>query len=126
MTEAPTTEGRFTPTTALWLIVSVASQVAATLCFRIAGLRTAEGAVVSTWLDPFFALGIGSLVLQALVWPLVLRRIPLSRAYPFMAFVPPLNLLVAATILMEQVRLQHAVGIGILAAGIWLLAGRPR
>ena len=64
--------------------------------------------------------------MNGLVWPFVLRRIPLSRAYPFTAFIPPLNLVAAAFVLGEPVGGLHVLGMALVAVGVWILAGRER
>ena len=101
------------------LVLSITVQVGAFLFQRIAGLRTATGSAVSTWGDPYFFGSVAFLAVNGLVWPFVLRRIPLSRAYPFTAFIPPLNL-------GEPVGGLHVLGMALVAVGVWILAGRER
>jgi len=108
------------------LAVSILVQVGAFLCQRVAGLRTASESAVQSWVDPFFFGSVAFLAVNGLVWPFVLRRIPLSRAYPFTAFIPPLNLVGAAALLGESVGGQHVVGMALVALGVWILAGRDR
>lgn len=106
------------------LAVSILVQVLAFLCQRVAGLRAAEGTAVSTWIEPYFFGSIAFLTINGLVWPFVLRRVPLSRAYPFTAFIPPLNLIAGAFVLGEIVGWRHALGMALVALGVWILAGR--
>jgi drug/metabolite transporter (DMT)-like permease len=108
------------------LVLSITVQVGAFLFQRIAGLRTATGSAVSTWGDPYFFGSVAFLAVNGLVWPFVLRRIPLSRAYPFTAFIPPLNLVAAAFVLGEPVGGLHVLGMALVAVGVWILAGRER
>ena len=63
---------------------------------------------------------------NGLVCDHVLRGIPHSRAYPFTAFIPPLNLVAAAFVLGEPVGGLHVLGMALVAVGVWILAGRER
>jgi len=75
------------------------------------------GMVVNVWfLAELFTLGI-----QAIVWVLVLRRIALSVAYPFMSLVFALNLLAAWLIFGEPILPQHIIGITVIIAGVVIL-----
>lgn len=124
--EAPIPRAGMGFATAALLTVSLLTQVAALLLQRLAGLRTGTESVVSTWLDPFSLGGIACLALNGAVWPLVLRRVPLGRAYPFMAFIAPLELFAAASIMGESVRPLHLVGVAFLVVGVWILTARKR
>lgn len=75
------------------------------------------GMVVNVWfLGELFTLG-----LQAVVWVMVLRRIALSVAYPFMSLVFALNLLAAGLIFGEPILPQHIIGITVIIAGVVIL-----
>ena len=125
-TTAEEPASRFDGVAVALLAVSILVQVLAFLFQRLAGLRNAAGSAVSTWIEPYFFGSVVFLAVNGLVWPFVLRRVPLSRAYPFTAFIPPLNLLAAAFVLGESVGLAHALGMALVALGVWILAGRER
>jgi drug/metabolite transporter (DMT)-like permease len=73
-------------------------------------------------LNPFLIGGLVIYLAATALWIWLLRTIPLSVAYPFMAlaflFVPVL----AATFLGEPLSFNSALGAVLIVAGIWLIA----
>lgn len=111
-----------------FILLSVLSQVAGAALFKV-GAQRAVGrvfevwwGVIWTWLNPFFISGLMCLGVQTVAWMVVLRRMPLSRAYPFMACVLPLNLLVAALYFSEQMAWNHGAGIVLIGLGVVTVA----
>lgn len=75
------------------------------------------GIVINIWL----VAAIIVLFFQAVTWIFVLRRYPLSLAYPFMSLAFGLNLFAAWLIFDEMISLNHVVGIGIIILGVTIL-----
>lgn len=112
--------------TAALLAVSLLAQATALLLQRLAGMRTGAESVMSTWLSPLSLGAMACLAVNGAVWPLVLRRVPLSRAYPYMALIAPLELFAAASIAGESFRPAHGIGVAFLVIGVWILTGGKR
>ncbi len=120
---------RHTPWGAYGLIaLSVLSQSAGAALFKVGSEQARERlseewwAIIWTWLNPYFIGGLACLGVQTIAWMLVLRRLPLSRAYPFMACVLPVNLLIAVLYFSEQMSWNHLVGMILIGGGVVLVA----
>lgn len=72
--------------------------------------------------SPFVILGLGAYGAGAVIWLLVLSRIPVSFAYPFVSLGIVLTTVIGATVLSERVSLLSAVGVLTIVAGIGLVA----
>ena len=125
MSHPPEAKKKTTPlATYGFIALSVCAQVAGAALFKIGAQRALDRpshtwwSIVWTWLNPFFCIGLVCLGAQTVAWMLVLRRMPLSQAYPFMACVLPLNLLVAAAYFSEPMGWNHALGMLLIAAGV--------
>lgn len=109
---------------------SVLTQVSATSLIKMGAVRTMAAehdstwAMIQAWVNVYFLAGFAILLLQTVVWTFVLRRVPLSRAYPFMALVLPLNLGLAALVFGEVVAWNHALGIVLIGAGLVCVSRR--
>ena len=110
------------------IALSVGAQVAGAALFKVGAQRAlgkvshAWWGIVWTWLNPYFIAGLGCLGVQTLAWMVVLKRMPLSRAYPFMACVLPLNLAVAALWFAEPMHWNHLTGMALIALGVVTVA----
>ena len=71
-------------------------------------------------LNPFYLASMGCLILQALVWPMVLRRCPLGFAYGMNSLNYVNMLVISRLVFGEQVTLQNVWGAGLIIAGIWV------
>jgi drug/metabolite transporter (DMT)-like permease len=60
--------------------------------------------------------------LSAVVWVLILRRLPLSLAYPFVALAFLIVPLAAAFLWGERLRVSYGIGAALVVAGIAVLA----
>jgi len=73
-------------------------------------------------LNPFLLGGLVVYLATTFLWIWLLRTIPLSVAYPFMAlaflFVP----IMGATFLGEPLTVRNAVGAALIITGIWVIA----
>lgn len=72
--------------------------------------------VVAT--SPMIALGIALYGLGAVVWILVLARIDVSQAYPFVGLGFIITLAFGVFVLGESVTMTRLIGVGLVAAGI--------
>ena len=114
-----------------WLIlVSVASGVAGQLAMKVGveqpgteGIETGIVSLIRTILTtPMVMLGIGLYGIGALAWIVVLRKMDLNHAYPFLALNFILIALVSRFVLGESVPVMRWAGIGVIALGILLVA----
>lgn len=105
-------------TSAFGIGLCVLLQSAASVFSRLAGLFSQGGEPSLLVLNPWYIAMLAALVLQALCWPLVLRRVPLSVAYPCMGLVFPLNLFFAWWGLQEPVGWGHIMGTTLILAGV--------
>lgn len=109
---------------------SVMTQVSATSLIKMGAVHTmaeqhaSTGAMILAWINVYFLMGIAVLVVQTVMWTLVLRRVELSRAYPFMALVLPINLGVAAIVFNETVVWNHVLGVALIGAGLVCVSRR--
>lgn len=117
----------------LLILVSVSLSAIAQTLFRIgmtradvahalrepAGFAAVARAVV---LSPYIWAGLFAYGLGTLLWLLVLSRIPVSLAYPFVALGIILTTLSGMLLLGEQVSRLSIMGIGLIAVGIVLAA----
>ncbi|HEX8740239.1 MAG TPA: EamA family transporter [Casimicrobiaceae bacterium] len=61
-------------------------------------------------------------VVSLVVWILGLSRVPVSIAYPMLSLGYIVNAIAAHYLLGESVSLQRWLGIGVIVAGVWLVA----
>lgn len=117
-----------------FILLSISSGVAGQLALK-SGVARAAAAVdsvssVSTLLtafrSPLVWLGLLLYGLGALAWILVLTRLDLSLAYPFLALNFVLIALVSRWILGESIPWLRWAGIGVICLGILLIARSAR
>jgi len=83
-----------------------------------------------TWVRTFarmatethFIGGAALYVVSLVVWILGLSRVPVSIAYPMLSLGYIVNAIAAHYLLGEAVTLQRWLGIGVIVAGVWLVA----
>ena len=105
-----------------WLLLSIIFQSAAAACAKQAGLSSAGKPHLAIMTCPWWHLQIACLALQACCWVMVLRRLPLSFAYPLMSLVFAINLVSARLLFGEVIHLNQTFGIGIIMAGVLIVA----
>ncbi len=114
-----------------WLIlISVASGVAGQTAMKIGveqpgseGIDRGLGGLIGTiFTTPMVLLGLALYGIGALAWIVVLRRMDLSHAYPFLALNFVLIALSSRLILNESLPTLRWVGVGVICAGILLVA----
>ena len=87
-----------------------------------AGIVTAGKGLLSIIVNPWYIGELVMLFLQACCWIMVLRRLSLSFAYPFMSLVYGMNLLTAWLIFKEAVHLNNIIGIIFIIGGVSILS----
>lgn len=114
------------PTALIWtglLLTPVMISVGQVL-FKLAGGRidgrTATGAmgVLHTLLDPFLLVALAIYGTATILWIYVLRHVPLSQAYPFMALSFVLVPLASWLFFGETLGLRYWIGAGLLLSGM--------
>jgi drug/metabolite transporter (DMT)-like permease len=111
---------------ALLTILCVASISCGQVLFKVAARSASASDFLTVTrevaLNPFLIGGLVVYLAATALWIWLLRTIPLSVAYPFMAlafvFVPVL----AATFLGESLSVNSTLGAVLIVAGIWLIA----
>ena len=73
-------------------------------------------------LEPRILAGIGCYAVSLIVWILALSKTPVSVAYPMVSLGFALNALLAWWLLGEALTPQRMLGIGVIIAGVYLVA----
>jgi drug/metabolite transporter (DMT)-like permease len=97
-------------------LASVAMICAGQVLFKLVGLRLTQGTVWQAGGLLLTALAIYGVA--TLLWVYVLRTVPLTKAYPFMALSFILVPLAGVYLFSEPVRPQYLVGVALILAGI--------
>jgi len=95
------------------------------LLFKQAGLRlSANGQqnVLQTMLDPFLIAALALYGIGTLLWVYVLSRLPLSQAYPFMAFTYILVPVASMLLFKETIPPAYWIGAALIIAGVVVMA----
>lgn len=74
------------------------------------------------FLNPFYLATMACLVLQVLVWPLVLKRVPLGFAYGFNSLGYVATLALSHWVFGEIITVPNLLGAGLIVAGLWMWA----
>lgn len=89
-------------------------------------LRISDGAVWSRTLElaavPSLWLALGAYGLSVIVWLIGLSRVPVSQAYPLLSLGYVINIGLAWWLLGEVPNAQRVIGIGVIVAGVVLVA----
>ncbi len=114
---------------ALSIVSGVSGQLALKMGVSRAGEITAAGPVAYLFVafrSPLVWLGLALYGVGALAWILVLSRLDLSHAYPFLALNFVLIALVSRFVLGESIPPLRWAGIAVICAGILLIARSSR
>lgn len=114
---SPHAARRFLPLIALAVILRSLAAILA----KQAALFSVGGGVTSLVINPWLAAEVVVLGLQAITWSVVLRRAPLTYAYPFLGLAFAINLAAAWLIFDETIRLQHICGVAIIILGVLVM-----
>ncbi len=114
----------------LIVLDSVLLTAGAQLALKIASGRHAEPSETTGWfqsilmqlLDPLTIAAIGLYVGSLVLWLLALRSLPLSLAYPFSGLTIAVVALLGWFFLKESISVTHLIGMGLILAGVVMLA----
>jgi multidrug transporter EmrE-like cation transporter len=115
----------------VWLLAGVALNAAAQLGLKSATQATGriEADAASLWnsaqqiaLVPALWLALLAYGASVIVWIVGLSRVPVSQAYPVLSLGYVVTALAAWAWLGEAVTWQRLLGIGVIIAGVWLVA----
>ena len=101
-----------------FLVCSLLLQTAAGLLGKMAALRIESNGMLEVAFNPFTLASLACMGVQAVVWPLALRGIPLSTAYSFTSIQIVNTLLVSRFFFGEQVSPANVAGAVLIMAGI--------
>jgi len=106
-------------------MIAIVLNAAANILMKASAVNKGEG-IQDQLFNPFMLAGLASFGLAFLAYrQVLLRGIPLSIAYPIMTTAGFIIVLAASNFFFhEKLDLQQWTGIGLLVAGIWLIAGR--
>ncbi len=93
----------------------IVTETAREVCFKMAA-SSSEGLTVLR--QPVTWAGIGFWLVEILAWSKVLASLSLSIAFPVMALSYVTIALAGAWIFKENITLKHAVGVGLVTAGV--------
>jgi drug/metabolite transporter (DMT)-like permease len=79
-------------------------------------------AIIKMIFTPFVFSGLVLYAFTAILWLYILSKIPISRAYPIQALAYPLVLIAAKIMFNENITMSRWFGIGIIVAGIIVVA----
>ncbi len=105
----------------LAVFVSIACQLAALACLKIASGHSSVGdfSIFSLLANQWLLFAFVFLAFQALAWQLALRKYPLSYIYPFNGLIYPGALALAHMAFNEPVTIFNVVGATLIVGGIW-------
>ena len=103
---------------ALFLLINIAIQI----LFKKIALGPGGQNYMALLLEPMFYLGVILFMMQAVVWLAVLRRLPLSRAYPFTSLTIIISLICGAVFFGESITLGNVLGSLVIMTGVVIIA----
>ena len=89
--------------------------------FKQAGVRGAGAPFAQTLFDPVFILAVAIYGLATLMWVWVLKTVPLSSAYSFMALSYVLVPILATLFLGESLSWRYALGTALILGGLFVV-----
>jgi multidrug transporter EmrE-like cation transporter len=108
-----------------WLFAAIFCQSAAVAFAKQAALSTSSDAIHVILLSPYYLASLVMLAVQAVCWIFVVKRFPLSVAYPVCSLSIVLNLLFAVTLFHEPFGLRHIAGAALIVVGVFFLYAWP-
>ena len=91
------------------------------ILFKQAGVRGADAPFVQTLFDPIFIAAVALYGIATLMWVYVLKTVPLSFAYTFMALSYVLVPLLAVLFLGETLNWRYGAGALLIIAGLLIV-----
>jgi multidrug transporter EmrE-like cation transporter len=112
---------------ALLLSVCIMCQVTSVILLKNAANSLGAFSILHVVQNPFYLASLFVLGVQAVIWPFVLRRLPLFVVYSGMALAYPGILLVGFLVFHEPVRAGNLVGTALIVLGVVVfMAGREK
>jgi len=109
----------------LLCLLNVISLVGGQMLFKL-GMKDkiidSVPAMIKALFTPFVLLGLVLYALTTMLWLYILNKIPISRAYPIQALAFPLVAIFSFLFLKEIIPAYRWIGIGIIVAGIIVVA----
>jgi drug/metabolite transporter (DMT)-like permease len=111
---------------ALWVVV-LAVEAGAQIGLKLGSASLEDMSFGLNWLlvalaSPWVIFGIICYLLAFASWMVILDRMALSLAYPLSGLVYVVVMLISAFGLHEQVKPWHWIGVGLIIAGVYVLA----
>jgi drug/metabolite transporter (DMT)-like permease len=106
-------------TIVLLLLANISLQVISFVFVKFAALDSVD--YISLFLSLFYVAGLTAVVVRAVVWQLILKRVELSKAYPLNAVVPVLILVASIYFFHESISRYNVLGALLIVPGILLL-----
>ncbi|SMP72087.1 undecaprenyl phosphate-alpha-L-ara4N flippase subunit ArnE [Desulfonatronum zhilinae] len=103
---------------ALFLLINTTIAV----LFKTIALGPGGSSYMALVLEPRFYFACILFAAQAAIWLAVLRRLPLSQAYPFTSLNVVITLAIAAFFFNESITLGNLLGAVVIMAGVWVIA----
>ena len=91
------------------------------LLFKLSAERLADRSILYLFLSPVFVIAIMVYGVATFGWISVLRRLPLSQAYPFSVLTFVLVPLLSHFVLREEMSSSYWLGVAILIVGLVLI-----
>jgi hypothetical protein len=102
------------------IALSLAAQIGSVIMGKFAALSIIHFNAASVLLNPFYLLSLCCLGLQAIAWPLVLKRFPLFHAYIFMSSIYPAIMIISRFVFGEKATCMNGIGSLVIIFGILL------
>lgn len=83
------------------------------------------GGIVRLIFNPWVISAFASAFIASLCWMAAISKLPLSKAYPFMALSFPTVAVLAVLVFREQLNLPKILGIGLIVLGAIVLSRAP-
>ena len=93
--------------------------------FKLTSARTGNADAVgllSLFLDPYLLVAFAIYGMGTIVWIFVLKSVPLSAAYPFMALTFCVVPLLAWALLGEPLNLRYGIGVALIVGGLFVVS----
>lgn len=109
------------PASLLFLSLCLLCQAGAAVVGKIAALRMDRPTLAAFLTNPWYLATLAFLVLQAFLWQIVLRRVPLFIAYLFTSLNYLVLLAISRIVFLERVSAPNVLGAAVIASGVYLL-----
>ena len=103
-----------------YIILLVSSQI----MYKFAGLWSLRnpGLLGAAFKNPWVAMGLSFAMIALALWLLILRQIPLSKAYPWTALIYIITPIISTIIFGELLKQQYFLGLALIVVGVLISA----